>query len=158
MATGAHTVANRFLKLAEDKGQALNPLQLMKLVYIAHGWMLGMYRRPLIKDHIEAWKFGPVIPRLYRSIKAYGSDPITAPLPLAPGKDAPLDEIEADIIDQTFEIYGHLTGIRLSALTHQPDTPWAKTWSADSWAAQIPDDLIAEHYTQLARDRAPVAA
>jgi uncharacterized phage-associated protein len=62
MATGAHTVANRFLELAEAEGRSLTPLQLMKLVYIAHGWMLGIHQRPLIKDHIEAWKLGPVIP------------------------------------------------------------------------------------------------
>lgn len=157
MATGAHTVANRFLELAQRKGQSLTPLQLMKLVYIAHGWMLGIHRRPLIADPIEAWKFGPVIPRLYRSIKGYGANPITKPLSLLFGKEDSLDEAEADIIEQTFDIYGGLSGIRLSALTHKPGTPWANTWTADSWAAQIPNDIITEHYTQLASARAQSA-
>ena len=153
MATGAHTVANRFLELARAKGRPLMPLQLMKLVYIAHGWMLGIHQRPLITDHIEAWKLGPVIPKLYRNIKGYGATPITKPLSSFFGSEPALDEDEADIIDQTFDIYGDLNGIRLSALTHKPGTPWANTWTADSWAAQIPNDIIAEHYTQLASAR-----
>ena len=153
MATGARTVANRFLELAQAKGQSLTPLQLMKLVYIAHGWMLGIHRRPLITDHIEAWKLGPVIPRLYRCVKAYGANPITKLLSPFFGSEPALDEAEADIIEQTFDIYGGLSGIRLSALTHKPGTPWANTWTADSWAAQIPNDIISEHYTQLASAR-----
>ena len=157
MATSAPTVANRFLELAKDRGKTLTPLQLMKLVYIAHGWMLGLHSRPLITDNIEAWKFGPVIPRLYSCVKEFGSAPVQGPL-----KERwfshpnPLDDTEEDVIQQTFEVYGGLSGIRLSALTHQKGTPWAKTWSPNSWATQIPNDLISEHYTQLAHARSSV--
>jgi uncharacterized phage-associated protein len=154
MATGAHTVANRFLQLAQDRGASLTPLQLMKLVYIAHGWMLGMHQRPLITDNIEAWKLGPVIPRLYRSVKGFGSGAVQGPLKEWFSREEPLDAIEDDVVQQTFDVYGGLSGVRLSALTHKPGTPWAKTWAPDSWAAQIPNDLISEHYKQLARERA----
>jgi hypothetical protein len=153
MATGAHTVANRFLELARESGQSLTPLQLMKLVYISHGWMLGLHNRPLVTDPIEAWKFGPVIPRLYRSVKAYGGSEVTMPLKPVSHSEPALDPDEEDIVRQTFDIYGHLSGVRLSALTHKQGTPWAQTWTAGSWAAQIPDDLIAEHYSQLAHAR-----
>jgi uncharacterized phage-associated protein len=50
-------VAKWFVDKAAKEGKTLTPLQLMKLVYIAHGWMLGTYGRPLIKDRIEAWKY-----------------------------------------------------------------------------------------------------
>ena len=153
MATGAHTVANRFLELAREKGMSLTPLQLMKLVYIAHGWMLGLQRRPLITNKIEAWKFGPVIPDLYREVRNYGAAPITAPIRPWHAENQPIDPIEDDMIRQTFNVYGHLDGLNLSALTHQIGTPWANTWRADSWAAEIPNHLIEDHYRQLAHVR-----
>src|SRR5437870_2146380 len=39
----SRTVANHFLRLAREKGDFLTPMQVLKLVYIAHGWMLGLY-------------------------------------------------------------------------------------------------------------------
>ena len=67
------TVANEFISLAKKDGYYFTPMQLLKLVYIAHGWMFGFFNEPLIDDDIEAWKYGPVIPNLYQAIKNYGS-------------------------------------------------------------------------------------
>jgi len=52
-------------------------MQLIKLVYIAHGWTLGLYNQPLIGKQVEAWTYGPVIPSVYHDFKHYGRDPIT---------------------------------------------------------------------------------
>ena len=60
MATSARAVANEFIRLAKADCKSFTPSQLMKLAYIAHGWMLALYQRPLITDRIEAWKYGPV--------------------------------------------------------------------------------------------------
>lgn len=154
MATSAHTVANEFLRLAQDKGVALTPLQLMKLVYIAHGWMLGLRRRPLITNRIEAWKYGPVIPDLYSSTKKFGSGAVTGELrPWFFSRPPDLDAEETDLVRQVFDVYGGLSGIQLSAMTHKLGTPWATTYKLDE-NATISNDLIAEHYQQLSRDRA----
>ena len=59
----SRTVANEFLKLADKDNDTLTPMQLLKLVFIAHGWCLGLLGRHLIKDSIEAWQYGPVIPK-----------------------------------------------------------------------------------------------
>ena len=37
-------------------------MQVLKLVYYCHAWMLGLYGRPLIRQPIEAWRYGPVVP------------------------------------------------------------------------------------------------
>ena len=34
----------------------------IKLVYLCHGWMLGIYGRSLIGEPVEAWRYGPVVP------------------------------------------------------------------------------------------------
>ena len=70
MPVRARAVANEFIHLAKADGRSLTPLQLIKLTYIAHGWMLTLYGRPLIVDEVEAWKYGPVIPDLYQATRA----------------------------------------------------------------------------------------
>ena len=70
-------VANYFLDIAERDGKTLNPMKLQKLVYIAHGWHLAIRRRPLIRESVEAWKYGPVIADLYHEFKKFGNMPIT---------------------------------------------------------------------------------
>jgi len=55
-------VANYFIKKSQDDGIAVTPMQLVKLVYIAHGWHLGLHHSQLLTESIQAWKYGPVIP------------------------------------------------------------------------------------------------
>jgi uncharacterized phage-associated protein len=142
----AKQVANKLLELAKADGVALTPMQLMKLVYLCHGWMLGLYGRPLITDRIEAWTYGPVIPELYRLIKKYKSQPITEPLDCDPAK---FDEKELDLVTQVYKKYGRKSGIALSQLTHQPASPWSKVWSLGSRNESIPSDLIEDYFAKL---------
>ena len=152
MTTSSQVVANEFIRLAKEDGRALTPLQIIKLVYIAHGWMLALYHRPLINDIVEAWKYGPVIPNLYHSMKKYGAGSVTREL--SEGFFAKeLEKQEKDLIKQVYSIYGKMTGIQLSRLTHQPDTPWYSTWDSNSRGVPISNDMIAEHYRQLADER-----
>ena len=148
MATNARAVANEFIRLAEAEGKSLTPLQLIKLVYVAHGWMLALYQRPLITDRIEAWKYGPVIPDLYQSLKSYGAGNVTETI-REPLRSAALDDQERDLIRQVYQRYGKKTGVQLSELTHRPGTPWHRTWEPDSMGLGISNDLIAEHYRRL---------
>lgn len=141
-------VANRFLELARERGDALTPMQLLKLVYLAHGWMLGLHGRPLIADSVEAWRYGPVIPKLYNAVRKFKSDFITGKLPAVESR---FDEAEADIIRQTYEIYGRKTGPALSRLTHRPGGPWETVYEHGSFGTTIPNDLIEDHYRQLAK-------
>lgn len=144
----ARTVANRFLERAEQSGDPLTPMQLLKLVYMAHGWMLGLKGRPLIRDDIEAWQYGPVIPNLYRAIRQFKSRPVEGRLKT---RDAGLDADEADIVDQVYDIYGHRSGPALSRLTHQADSPWAKVYERGAFGVEIPNDIIEDHYSTLAK-------
>jgi uncharacterized phage-associated protein len=142
------TVANRLLELAGEAGKTLTPMQLLKLVYIAHGWALGLYGVPLIKDEVQAWQYGPVIPRLYNRIRKYRSQPVTSPIPSDDADD--LTPRNENLIEQIFRIYGSRTGPALSRITHADGTPWQKTYVPGSFGLVIPNDLIEDHYNSLA--------
>lgn len=142
------TVANRFLELAEQAGDTLTPMQLLKLVYIAHGWMLGLNGRPLIRDEVQAWQYGPVIPRLYNAVRDFRSNPIVGRIG-AP--DEVLTAAEDDIVRQTYNVYGKYSGPALSRITHASGTPWSLTYRPGAFGVVMSNDLIEDHYQRLAQ-------
>jgi uncharacterized phage-associated protein len=146
----ATTVANEFFELAHAAGRRLTPMQYVKLTYIAHGWSLALFGRPLIREPVEAWKYGPVIPTLYRELKHFGSGPVTTP-PVQSifGSKEPLDQADRELIADVYRKYGTLSGVQLSHLTHRPGTPWSEMYDPEGWGIAIPDRLIRSHYEEL---------
>lgn len=165
----AIAVANFFIKKARENKQEITPMQLLKLVYIAHGWSLGILDRPLIKNEIEAWRYGPVIPDLYHEFKEYrdknitnyGSDIIWSPdlhkfIEKVPEQIEDQDNI--NLLDRVWDVYRKFTGWQLSAITHQDNTPWSIVWNNfgkdnNFGNATIEDDIIKDHYKKLMKDR-----
>lgn len=150
MAHDVRAVANALIEKSMRDNRPLTPMQIIKLAYICHGWMLGLYHRPLINNTVEAWRYGPVVGELYQALKWYGSGYVSQPIGMAPEFEQ-LDPQETDLIEQVWEKYGQLSGIALSRLTHAAGTPWFRTWHAHGQNAPIPNDLIEEHYAQRAR-------
>ena len=139
----ARAVANRLLDLAEEDGNRLTPMQVLKLVYFCHAWMLALCDQPLIEQPIEAWRYGPVIPDVYHSFKKYRDGPIKSKARVKAGD---FDEKESHIIREVYQKYGFLSGIRLSQLTHAPGTPWDRVWDANRQNSIIPNSLTKRYY------------
>ena len=149
------TIANRILELAREQGCQLTPLQLMKLVYMSHGWSLGVLGQPLFVNRVEAWEYGPVIPALYHETKRFGSSPVSQPLP-APPNDV-LDAQTENLLEAVVKNYGQLSGMALSNLTHRNGSPWSKVWQPDRYRIEIPNAIIQAHYEVL-KDSPTVSA
>lgn len=141
-------IANYFL-VNYSNGQNITPMKLIKLVYIAHGWYLGITDKALIDENPEAWKYGPVIPSLYHQYKSYGN----APIEKHNGTSALDNNEDEKFLDRIWEVYGKYNGIELSAKTHQEDSPWSRVWNTiknnDFFSLQIPEIFIKEHYKSL---------
>ncbi len=75
----AVAIANYFVRKSLDSGIPVTPMKLVKLVYVAHGWYLGLTGEPLIAEGVQAWKYGPVVPSVYDKFKMYGGSAITEP-------------------------------------------------------------------------------
>ncbi|WP_088681260.1 type II toxin-antitoxin system antitoxin SocA domain-containing protein [Rhizobium sp. R635] len=148
MAYSPIKVANAMIEEAQrDGGRALTPLQLIKLVYIAHGWAFVFLQEPLINEPVQAWQYGPVSPTLYYAVRGYRASPIATPIP---GDADPqvLSGRARELIHAVYERYKHLSGTQLSGLTHMPNTPWSITWESRGRNGIIPNDLISTHYNQ----------
>lgn len=148
----AITIADQILRIAKARGKELTPLQLMKLVYISHGWSFPLRGRDLFTNRIEAWKYGPVIPDLYQATKHYGRNPISASA-IGDPQEAVVDAQTKQFLENVFDVYGHMSGIALSSLTHQSGTPWQQTFQPNLFGIEIPDALIRDHYTKLHHER-----
>jgi uncharacterized phage-associated protein len=144
----AISVADYILDKARERGHTLTPMQVLKLVYLCHGWMLGLYGRPLIDEYVEAWQYGPVVRSLYSAVKRFRASPVQGPLSVGPEHFSPE---EKNIMDQVVDLYGHFTGPQLSQLTHASNTPWRCVW--DGGDTIIPNELIQQHFEELASNQ-----
>ncbi len=129
-------VAEQILWLRRDTETTL--MHVLKLVYISHGWMLGLYGRSLINEPAEAWRYGPAVSSIYRRYKSFRGDPITTER--VDRSDA-FDDEQRDI---------DFTALQLSALAHKPDTPWDVTYREFGAGAIIRNELIRDYYQRLA--------
>ena len=163
MGYSAKEVANYFLDLAGKEGIQLSPLQIQKLVYIAHGWHLAIYEEPLIDDeYVEAWEYGPVFPSLYHELKEFGAGPIkrfateayyidsqkkwTISIPFIKENDAETQKF----LNHIWKLHKGLTGGQLIDLTHKEDSPWKQTRdrSENIRNADIDNGMIKEYYEE----------
>ena len=144
-------IANCFVEKAVAEGRLLSILQLVKLVYLAHGWHLGYDKGPLISSSIQAWRHGPVVPEVYHEFRPQGVYSIMTTASDENGNvyKADLSEDERKTVNQVYDVYSRLPAFKLSDLTHSEGAPWAQT---TGYYAPIPNDVIHAHYKKLVDD------
>ncbi len=166
MSYPAAAIANSFLDLSRRHGKQLTPMQIQKLVYFGHGWHLAYHRDdPLSEEPAQAWRWGPVFPTLYHSVKRWGGSPIEndvmAIRPVQTNGHRQMensfprvtDEDDLAFLKMIWDAYGEMTGPELSRVSHDIAGPWYRVWN-ESGGAQgviIPDDLIAEYFQEKLR-------
>lgn len=161
-------IARYFLAKSEETPvKGLTPMQIIKLVYIAHGWSLGMQFGSLIDNSekskaIQAWPYGPVVEMLYHVFKWRGRkivewDYLTRPLGEQVPQPAAIERVQdaKALLEFIWNRYGHRSGWYLSALTHQEGTPWDiviknnRDQNDRRKDLHIPNFIIQEHYEKI---------
>lgn len=125
-------------------------MQVLKLVYLSHGWVLGIHGESLISEYVEAWTYGPVVPSVYFSYKRFGRKPITDKTQDV--QSVFLDE-QIQTIRAVLDIYKNTSGASLSAITHKKGSPWDVTYQKYGTGSIIPNDLIKHYYKTMAEDK-----
>jgi uncharacterized phage-associated protein len=145
-------VANYVINLARESGHPITPLALQKLLYYVHGHSFARLGHGAVNAAFEAWKYGPVIPSLYRHLRKYGSQPITSEIEDHAHENlGVIDPDLARVSRSVWKAYGYLDGGQLVDMTHKIGTPWYQTYNKSPYANEvIPNDLIRDYF--VARD------
>ncbi len=117
----AYDIANYFIyKAKKDDQELISPLKLQKLVYYAQGLHLALYGKPIFKENIIAWNYGPVVPELYKKYKQYGARGIAPERAFDPDS---IDDDMREFLDEVYTAFGQFSATRLMDLTHS-DNCW----------------------------------
>ncbi len=146
-------IANFFLEKGEEEGMAITQLKLMKLSYLAYGWVLATLNKRLFDEEIEAWKYGPVIPSLYHEFKHFKYNPVSSKSITFDFDEGTILVPEIDksdkssvIIEKVWDVYKHLSAKALVAKTHEQDSPWSAHYDENEFGKIIPDNDIKEYF------------
>lgn len=159
----AVAVANTFVQRHAFDG-SIDHLKLQKLSYFAYGWWLALrpYKAPLINSRPQVWKYGPVFQPIYSAFSKYKDTQITAMAQVNPGQppyaiDAQQHTDESNILEWIWSRYGDYSGLQLSDMTHQPDTPWYAKARANNFSiapyTEFTDDEIRAYFDRLGRQQ-----
>lgn len=115
-------IANTFIEMHAKDGFITN-MKLNKLVYFAYATALrdGVI---LFDDVIEAWKFGAVVPAVYKEFAEYGARPI--PRPSYAAGDCP-----HLFVERVWQQYGFLTAIDIMQFCHRQQGAWIKAYARE---------------------------
>ena len=100
-------------------------LRLQKLLYLAQGYSLAIYDKPLFPEAIEAWKYGPVVPTVYSRYNKFNRGVIHDD---PPDQGALTDE-DAELVLDVLSAFGKYSTGYLVDLSHKPDAPWAQVYN-----------------------------
>lgn len=143
-----YAVCREILHIGKERNIGdISLLKLIKLAYISHGICLAVLDKPLFEDQVEAWRYGPVIVRIYDAVRHYKSQPISTGIFDHVEEEVVGDDLEA--IKCAMDIYGKLSALQLSTITHRKGTPWhqvKKRWFPGS---VVPNELIKNHYIEI---------
>jgi uncharacterized phage-associated protein len=135
----------------------MSPMKIQKLLFYLNGWHLAVHGQPAIDTPFEPWDYGPVVPTVYRELRDYGRGNVTSYIKDMDwkGTGAKAYVISDDckdfqeILDLTWEKYIGFNALQLSAMTHQPGSPWDLARKAGLNA--IPDDVTRDYFVGLAQ-------
>lgn len=125
-------IANWFIHYNETKRDLfdedtdeISNLKLQKLLYYAQSAFLAIKEEKLFNEDIEAWRHGPVVPKVYEEYRKYGSSGITE-YDLDIVRKIEKDEETRDILANVYELFGEYSAWGLRNLTHSEE-PWKTT-------------------------------
>lgn len=148
MSHDARAVANVMIEKGIKAGDPLTPLQIIKLTYLCQAWMLAMFERPMFRQKVEAWEYGPVVADVYHGLKENRRFPVNYPM-AAPSQS--FDEDEKHILNEVYRVYGDWSGGKLSRLTHKPGSPWYTTKQKDPLSRHVEINIeeIRKYYAAI---------
>lgn len=146
----AEQIADYFVYLASQKmadentPEGISPLKLQKLLYFGQAASLALFDKKLFKEDIEAWKYGPVVPVIYRKYKFKQNQPLLKPKGVY--KEIKNMEVK-NILEGVWELFDKYSASELVEITHQ-HTPWKNTYKENENIV-IPPKILRDYYKNI---------
>ena len=137
--------------LCELSNWSISNLQSHKLLYLSHMLLVGGEGIPLVEENFEAWDYGPVLPSVYHSAKAFGNKSIRN---IYKSHNALNDENsprEMYVIRDLVEFNKKKKPFELVSITHWEGGAWAKNYTPGMRGNIIPNADILEEYKVRAK-------
>lgn len=129
----------------------ITPLKLQKLLYYCQGYALALTGGPLFAESIEAWRYGPVVPSVYREYNRYANSCI----PIADITASPeVDAGTAAIARLVMRIKGRYSAYALIDMTHR-ETPWKSAYAAPYCNEVISEEVMKAFFTASVEKELP---
>lgn len=143
--------ADRFALYIINHGRDITNLYLQKLLYYVKGISEIVYGKSMIADSCEAWKYGPVFPKVYERYKEYKKDEIS----LSVSKkytEGLLSDAEKKVTKLVLDSFGKYSAWFLMELTHH-ENPWREARGAltedDACRNVMDDGLISSYFIEM---------
>lgn len=117
-------VSRYIINHENEKSRPISNLRLQKLLYFVQAQFLVSNKESCFREDIEAWQYGPVVPRVYHRYKLYGSSSI--PEQTVNQKNV-IAESDAGLIDAILDKCAKYSTSALISLTHR-DGPWKDSY------------------------------
>lgn len=152
MATALQAAKYLILLSGNDpEGEYMSPMRVQKLLYYAQGWSLALRNAPLFEERIQAWAWGPVVPKVYRAFKEYGRKGI----PTEAIGNIRIPDDDRELLDAVWKEYKCFSAIRLSEMTHK-EQPWkharGKLPPESSSSREISNAVLKKYFQRLVKE------
>lgn len=120
-----------------DDGNPVTNMKLQKMLYYAWVDYYREFKEHLFRDDICAWKYGPVVPKVYREYRIYAGMPI-----LQTKEPAPIDDDTSRFLTEFADRHRDFTASQLVNLTHREGYPWKMVYKEGEKYTKIPFNTI----------------
>ncbi len=139
-------IAKYLIGLAQRDGKPITNLRLQKLLYYAWGYYWNNYKKYLFNDNIEAWKYGPVVRKVYDEYKIFdGGDIIISEDEIDDAK-LKIGKDDRAFLDGFYNFTKEYSTGTLVEVSHR-EKPWNETFYTGK--QQIDFKLLEEFFNEI---------
>lgn len=122
--TAGETTALDFAAAIVQRSEhPIDHVKLQKLLYLVQAAHLAWYDSPAFDEPIQAWVYGPVIPRVGGHYKQFGPQPITR---ATGGSQQYLSTRQLRVVDHVLVDYSDIQSFDLATMLKKEGMPWVR--------------------------------
>jgi uncharacterized phage-associated protein len=133
-------------EICKNRDWKVSNLELQKILYIAQVFSLGQRGTHIFNSKIEAWDYGPVVPKVYRAFKALGNTAIPEFLFPSTSENCTPDELV--FINNISSMLDGIEPWGLVAITHRDNSAWRNTYKPNE-NLEITEKAMIDEYNNL---------